>query len=272
MQIHLLETGTLITKGSDMFCGLGNVDWQQHYPAINANKAKWAMRSLLIQNDNMNLLIDTGPGLKLGNETLQEYGIEDTNALELSLNEFGISRNEITHVILTHLHFDHCGGNTIFNANGTIEATFPYATYYASKTQIAYALNPLETDKESYRRADFMPLLECNSLLAIEHHQDVFPFINFLEVNGHTPGQLVPIINNDEQSHVFAADLLPSAAHVPEQHIMAYDIAPDLSRIEKAQFLAIAAKENYRVYLQHDIRFGLVTISKTGSSYIYKVL
>jgi len=255
MRIKLLDTGSLTTEGREMFCGLKEVSWQEYYPVENNGRAKWAIRSLLIVHGDQRILIDTGLGTKMDRATCKQYEINDDYLLPKILLKNGIRTEEITHVILTHLHFDHCGGNTHIDENGQVIPTFNKAKYYCSKTQLNYALNPEPGDAESYRQDDFLPLMNSGILHFIEDSVNDFPFMEFRKVNGHTPGQIIPIIKLENDFFAFAADLLPSAAHIPDDHIMAYDMNPALSRQEKLEFIQESVDRKYTILLQHDFRY-----------------
>ncbi|MCF8374266.1 MAG: MBL fold metallo-hydrolase [Bacteroidales bacterium] len=252
MKIHILEAGTLLTTGSDMFCGLGETNWQKHYTPNKNGLCQWTMRCLLIIDEDRKILIDTGPGTKLSQNVLEEYQISGTEKLEESLCARGVSFEDITHVILTHLHFDHCGGSTHIDKHGQLVSSFPNAHFFISKKQWDYAQDPIESDKESFHEADFLALQKLNKITFVETGQEILPSISVRFVDGHTPGQMIPFIKNGNETVVFAADLLPSSAHLPENNSMAYDLDPYLSKKEKRAFLKEASEQNYRIIFQHD--------------------
>lgn len=266
MKIHILETGTLMTTGTNMFCGLGETNWQKHYPPSKNGLCKWAMRCLLIIDEDRKILIDTGPGIKLSQKVLDDYHISGTEKLEEYCLAKGLSFEDITHVILTHLHFDHCGGSTRLDKKGQLVSSFPNAHYFISKKQWDYAKKPIESDKESFHEDDFLPLQKFNKITFIEQEHEILSSISVRFVDGHSPGQLIPFIKNGNETVVFAADLLPSSAHLPENNIMTYDLDPNLSKKEKMAFLEEAFEQNYHIIFQHDkdVESGLI-VRKEGT-------
>ncbi|MEA3445027.1 MAG: MBL fold metallo-hydrolase [Bacteroidota bacterium] len=262
MEIHILEAGTFMTRGEEMFCGLENVDWQKHYAPEKNGLCLWAMRCLLIIDEDRKILIDTGPGTKLNQQTIDDYHIAGTHLLEKAMAEKNIAFDDISHVILSHLHFDHCGGSTIVSDNGEIVPAFRNAKIFISKKQWNYALSPVESDKESYRKIDFIPLKKSNRIIFVEHEHEILPNISVKFVDGHTPGQMIPFIKRKKETIVFAADLLPSAAHIEKNYIMSYDLSPQKSNREKRAFLNEAVKNNYKIIFQHDKEVYSSSLSK----------
>ncbi len=252
MDVHILESGTFMTKGEDMFCGLSKVNWQKYYPPEKNGLCKWVMRCLLIIDEERKILIDTGPGTKLSPQIIEQYHLSGTDQLAESLHMSGLSLNDITHVVLTHLHFDHCGGSTKLNSNGDLVPTFRNAQYYVGKKQWDYAQNPFEKDIDSYFLDDFLPLKKQGRLCFVKQEGEILPGISVRIVNGHSPGQLIPFIQSGQEQIVFAADLLPSTAHIRKNYVMSYDLYPEISCHEKEIFIQEAIKNNSTIIFQHD--------------------
>lgn len=254
MQLFPIETGNLKLDGGAMFGVVPKVLWNKVYPADENNLCNWAMRCLLIVDGDRKILIDNGIGEKQEENWLKHYYLNGDETLESSLENAGVSFDEITDVILTHMHFDHCGGSVKWNDDKTdFELTFPYATYWTSKQQYDWATNPNRREKASFLRENISPIEESGRLNLIEKEGEYIPNIEFILYNGHTEGQLIPHINVDGKTVVFMADLMPSSAHIPMPWIMAYDTRPLITLQDKERFYSEAIKNDYILFFQHDI-------------------
>ena len=207
------------------------------------------------------ILIDTGMGDKQDAKFLSHYHPHETVALNDALHQLNFSANDITDVLLTHLHFDHVGG-AVQKENETFKLTFPNATYWVSEPQWELALNPNKREKASFLKENILPLQQSGQLKLISlpafksgsNLQEIHfsPNITCFIVNGHTQGMLIPKINLNGRALVFMADLLPSVAHIPLPYVMGYDMQPLITLAEKELFLNEAVKNNYTLFFEHD--------------------
>ena len=176
------------------------------------------------------------------------------DGLEGALKKHGYSLEDITDMVLTHLHADHCGGGVKYNEDKTeFEMVFKNAKYWVSKPHWEWAMNPNKQEGAAFMEENLMPMLESGQLNFIEKNTELYPGINLRLFNGHTIGQIIPFINSGDQTYVFMADLMPSTAHIPLVWNMAYDVRPMDMLQEKEDFLMEAAKNNYILIFQHDI-------------------
>jgi glyoxylase-like metal-dependent hydrolase (beta-lactamase superfamily II) len=267
MEYLILSNGSFITTGEEMFAGIAGSDWPSYYPVMSDGNCKWVMRSLFLQSGERRILIDTGPGDKLSPSLIRSYGMANLRLPTDLLRENGVDPATVTDVILTHLHFDHCGGTTIISSHGLPVPSFSNAMHHISRKQWDYAHNPEIHDQESYLKDDFR-ILENHKINLIEKEGALFPGFNIRFYDGHTPGQMIPFIKMDGYTLVFAADLLPSAAHIREGFVMSYDLNPGKSEQEKNLFLEEAATNEYRIVFQHDIGIEQGIIAREGDRFV----
>ncbi len=261
MQLYSIETGNMKIDGGVMFGVVPKAIWQKLYPADNQNLSNWALRCLLVETDNKKILIDTGLGNKLSANFLKHYHPNGEASLISSLQKNGFSPEDITDVIITHLHFDHVGGATKFDANNNIVPSFPNATYHISKSQWDNALNPNTREADAFFTEDFMPLQKHNVLNLISEETQLTQDITLKIYDGHTQGQIIPYINYKGRTLVYVADLFPSTAHIPMQYIMSYDIAPLQTLKDKQRFFT--ETQNPVLFFEHDIYTECCTLKQT---------
>jgi len=264
MNLFPIETGNLKLDGGAMFGVVPKVLWQKQYPADENNLCNWAMRCLLIEDDNRLILIDNGIGDKQDHSFLKHYFLNGDDTLEGSLARFGFKPEDITDMVLTHLHFDHCGGSIKYNDDSTaFELTFPNATYWVSKAQYEWATNPNHRESASFLKENIFPIEESGHLKLIEEEGEILPNISIRIFNGHTEGQLIPLINYHGRTIAFMADLLPAATHIPMPWIMAYDTKPLLTLDDKARFYHEAVPGDFVLFFEHDLYNECCTLQDT---------
>lgn len=254
MKLIPIETGNLKLDGGAMFGVVPKVLWQKLYPADENNLCNWAMRCLLVVDGDRRILIDNGIGNKQDENWLKHYYLNGDATLENSLAEAGFKPEDITDMVITHMHFDHCGGSVNYNADKSgFELAFPNATYWTSKQQFDWATNPNRREEASFLKENILPIQESGKLKLIEEEGEYIPNITFKLYNGHTEGQVIPHINYNGKTVVFMADLMPSSAHIPMPWIMAYDTRPLDTLKDKERFYAEAVPNDYILFLEHDL-------------------
>ncbi len=264
MKLYPIETGNLKLDGGAMFGVVPKVMWQKAYPADENNLCNWAMRCLLVVDGNRHILIDNGIGNKQNEKWLKHYYLNGDNTLESSLTKINETPADITDVILTHMHFDHCGGSIKWNNDKSgYKLAFPNATYWVSQKQYEWATNPNRREKASFLKENIMPLKESGKLKLVDAEGEFIPNIKFVMYNGHTDGQIIPHINVNGNTVVFMADLLPSTAHIPMPWIMAYDTRPLLTLKDKERFFKNAISNNYILFFEHDFYNEACTLQNT---------
>ncbi len=264
MKLYSIETGNFKLDGGAMFGVVPKVIWQKIYPADENNLCNWAMRSLLIVDGDRKILIDNGIGDKQEEKFFKHYYLNGDDTLEKSLSKYGFTPNDITDVVLSHLHFDHCGGGVKYNEDKTrLELVFKNATYWISEQQWNWANNPNRRERASFLKKNILPMQETGNLRLIKKSTEIFPNFYVELFYGHTEGQVIPFIKVNEQTLVFMADLLPSTAHIPLPYVMSYDIYPLISINEKEKFLKEAVKNNYILFFEHDLYNECCTVCNT---------
>ena len=264
MQLHSINTGNLKLDGGAMFGVVPKVIWGKLYPSDENNLCNWSMRCLLVETDDRKILIDCGIGDKQNEKFFANYYLNGDDRLDKSLAEIGLGVDDITDVILTHLHFDHCGGAVRWNEDRTdYLPTFRNATYIASKAQWDWATHPNNREKASFLKENILPIMEKGRIKLVDSDCDLFPGISVRIFNGHTDGQVIPFVTYKEKTIVFMADLLPSSAHIPLPYVMSYDTRPLITLKEKEAFMNEAAKNGYILFLEHDLYRECCTVQET---------
>jgi glyoxylase-like metal-dependent hydrolase (beta-lactamase superfamily II) len=268
MKLHSINTGYFKLDGGAMFGVVPKVLWQKTNPAEENNLCNWAMRSLLIEDGDRLMLIDTGIGNKQSEKFFSHFYLHGEDSLDGNLKKLGFNREDITDVFLTHLHFDHCGGAIEYNSTkDCFEPAFKNATYWSNELHWQWATQPNPREKASFLAENILPIQESGQLQFIERKENftknVFPNMDILFVDGHTESMMIPHIQYQGKEIIFMADLLPSVGHIPLPYVMGYDTRPLITLKEKDLFLRNSARENTYLFLQHDAVNEMCTLEKT---------
>ena len=266
-KLSIIESGSFGLDGGAMFGIIPKPLWQRTNLADDANRVRLATRNLLLESDTRKILIDTGMGSKWDEKSKNIYAIDEKHSLSSALSEKGLKPDDITDVILTHLHFDHTGGSTIL-VNGKLEPAFPNANYFVQKQNFDWARNPSDRDKGSYIKDNFLPLYEEGVLNFIIGNAEFDDEIKMIVINGHTFGQQMVKISNGSDTFLFCSDLMPFVSHIPLPYIMGYDLQPLVTLEEKKKYLKLALDENWKLFFGHDAEFAFATVKKFGEGYL----
>ncbi len=255
MKLTTILTGYFKLDGGAMFGVVPKRMWQKMNPPDADNMCTWAMRALLVETADRRILIDTGIGNKQDEKFRSHFLPEQTGLLFTSLQQAGYSPTDITDVLLTHLHFDHCGGALWKDeTSGEIVPSFPNAIYWTNEIHYRWASAPNAREKASFLAENFQPLREWGLLRFVEVRPDVelYPGFRVRFAYGHTEAMMLPILDTGRRTVVYCADLVPSRWHVGLPYVMAYDVRPLVTLEEKAQLLAEAAQKGHLLFLEHD--------------------
>jgi glyoxylase-like metal-dependent hydrolase (beta-lactamase superfamily II) len=265
MKIYPVQTGNFKLDGGAMFGVVPKVIWQKTNPADSNNMIEMGMRSLLIEDGQRLILIDTGMGNKQSDKFFGYYYQFGNFSLDTSLASFGFHRDDITDVFLTHLHFDHCGGSIQWNKDKTgYEPAFKNANFWSNQEHWNWAVHPNPREKASFLKENILPIQESGQLRFITENPLQQVGFDVLKMDGHTEKQMLPKISYQGKTIVFVADLLPTIGHIPVPYVMGYDTRPLLTIKEKEAFLAEAADNQYFLFLEHDAYSEICTVQHTS--------
>ena len=262
MRLYAIETGHFKLDGGAMFGVVPKTLWERTNPADQMNRIKMAARSLLIEDGKRLILIDTGLGNKQSEKFFSHYALWGHFDLNSSLKKAGFHSDDITDVVFTHLHFDHCGGAIVRNKKGFYEPAFKNARFWSHKDHWQWAKEPNVREAASFLPENILPIEESGQLNFVENAMTELGF-DVLLMDGHTEKQLLPVIQYKGKTIVFAADLIPTAGHLPVPYVMGYDTRPLLTLSEKKGFLSTAVKEDYLLFLEHDAENELISLKNT---------
>jgi len=265
-KLSSIESGFFGLDGGAMFGIIPKPLWQKTNPSDEANRIKLSTRHLLLESDSKKIIIDTGMGDKWDEKSKNIYTVDDKFSMKSALESKGLTSNDITDVILTHLHFDHTGGSTLSH-DGKLEPTFPNANYYVQKQNYDWAIRPSDRDKGSYLKENFHPLFEEGVLNFIIGNSKFDDEIEFIVINGHTFGQQMVKISDGNNTFLFSADLIPTASHIPLSYIMGYDIQPLITLEEKKKHLKMAVDEDWKLFFGHDPEIAFASVKKLDKGY-----
>lgn len=252
-KINVIEMTTFALDGGAMFGVIPKPLWERTYtPADEKNRINMTTRLVLLEGNGKKILIDTGIGNKFDDKFGEIYKVnrEESN-VERALKSYGYNPDDITDVILTHLHFDHVGGATKLE-NGELIPTFKNAEYYVQQDQYKWALNPTPKDRASFIPDNYVPLLNHNRLNLIGGEGTLFPNIDVIPINGHTKAMQMVKIYDDKETLLYITDLCPTSAHILAPYFMGYDNFPLTVLEEKQIYLPVAYEDNWTIFFEHD--------------------
>jgi len=269
MTLYPIETGNFKLDGGAMFGVVPQSIWQRTNPADHNNMIDIAARSLLIEEGNRLILIDTGLGSKQSEKFFSYYYQWGDFSLDTSLAKFGFHRDDITDVFMTHLHFDHCGGCIQWNRDRSgYEPAFKNATFWTNENHWQWATKPNVREKASFLKENLLPMQESGQLNFVTRGDSAFQETSELElgihfVDGHTEKQMLPQITYKDKTLVFVADLVPTVGHIPVPYVMGYDTRPLLTLLEKDIFMKNAVEKGYYLFFEHDAHNEICSLKQT---------
>ena len=268
MKILTIDTGYFYADGGAMFGAIPKSSWSRRYPSNAQNGCVLAMRSLLIEADGRIILVDNGAGYK-HLKALSYYQFFDLQDLHEALRKRGIEPTDVTDMVFTHLHFDHCGYTTLQDPQSdTLRLAFPNANHWVSRRQWENFRQPHPLEQGSYFPED-MELVESSGRLRLveEEEMALTPHVRFRLFDGHTPGQIALYCDLPERTYLFAGDVIPLAAHLSLAWISAYDDAPLRSYEAKERMLAEAVAHKQAIIYCHDAHTCCSTVKRINHFY-----
>jgi glyoxylase-like metal-dependent hydrolase (beta-lactamase superfamily II) len=252
--------GRFKLDGGAMFGVVPKTFWEKYHPSDEHNRIGLDLRCLLADDGERRILVDTGIGDRWDDKKMGIFAIERRpNQLVAELAEAGLTRESVTDVVLTHLHFDHAGGALRQGENG-LEPVFPSARHWVQKRQWDWASRPSERDRASFRAEDFAALADRGDLQLVDGAQEIMPGVRVIPISGHTPGQQMVEFETGRGSIVYCGDLIPFLSHIHVPWIMGFDLNPLLTVTEKKQFLTRAAEDRIVLVFEHDLENEAATV------------
>lgn len=262
MKLHSLDTEFFKLDGGAMFGVVPKVLWQRTNPADANNLCTFTNRLLLIEEGSRLTLIDTGLGDKQSEKFFSHYYIHGDDNLDKSLQAKGFHRDDITDVILTHLHFDHCGGAVVREGEKLVPA-FKNARFWSNKKHWQWAVEPNAREKASFLKENILPLEESGQLNFIKEGEDYDAGIKIRLAHGHTESMMMPQIDYKGHTLLYISDLLPTVGHIPLPYVMSYDTRPLLTLDERKAYWQEIVDKEYIVFLEHDPQHECCTLQMT---------
>lgn len=249
-----ISDGSFLLDGGTMFGVVPRVLWEKIYKPDELNRLEIPLNCLLVKKAGVNILIDTGLGNKLDEKFRSLYCVRQENNLLDGIKECGLKPEDINYVVNTHLHFDHCGWNTIVapSDQNSYIPTFPKATYIIQKEEWYDATHPNERTRASYFKENFLPLEKSDKLTLIEGEYEIVPGVKVVNTIGHTKGHQSVIIESKGNKALYCGDFMPTSAHIRIPYLTSFDLYPmDLVELKK-RLLRQIIDEHWLLIFEHD--------------------
>ena len=259
IEVRFLDGGAFGLDGGAMFGVVPKVLWEKKSPPDANNRIRMRANSLLVRAEKKTILVETGNGTKMDAKLRSIYNVQDGDPLTESITAAGVSADQIDLVINTHLHFDHCGGNTRVHQNRVVP-TFRRARYVVQRAELEHAMNPTERDRASYLPENFSAISKEGRWDLVDGDKEIFPGISVARIPGHNANIQAVVISGGGKTLAFVADLLPTRHHVSLPWIMAYDLFPLQTLETKRRWLAQMVAENWIVVFGHDSDIPAATL------------
>jgi len=250
-ELDLISDGTFRLDGGAMFGVVPKIFWERKLSPDQTNRIKLGLNCLLVRGNGKTILIDTGCGFKYSSKEFEIYGIEHERTVFDDLARLEVAPADIDLVLNTHLHFDHCGGNTVCTAEGLVPA-FPNATYVVQRQEFEDASHPSERNRASYLEQNWIPLVDRGQLELLEGNHTICEGIECIPTPGHTLGHQSVKIQSGGETLFFLGDLCPTSAHVPLPWIMSYDLYPATTLETRKEVYRQAVTEGWTLFFEHD--------------------
>jgi glyoxylase-like metal-dependent hydrolase (beta-lactamase superfamily II) len=262
MNLYTIDTGFFKLDGGAMFGVVPQSIWQKTNPADERNLCTWATRLLLIEDGKNLILIDTALGDKQDDKFFGHYFRHGDATIDSSLGKYGFHRDDVTDVILTHLHFDHCGGAVVRDGE-RLSPAFKNARFWSNEKHWHWALNPNPREKASFLKENIMPIQESGQLHFVADGDGFSEHIALRYAYGHTEAMMLPQITYKGKTILYMADLLPSVGHIPLPYVMSYDVRPLTTMEERQHYWEEIVDNEYILFLEHDPVHPCCTLQRT---------
>ncbi len=269
-EIFGLSDGSFYLDGGAMFGVVPKVLWERKCPADKRNRIKLGLNCFLIKTQAARILLETGLGPKLTGKFTDIFNVQRQPDLFSSLREAGFAPEDVDFVVNTHLHFDHCGGNTYLDDRRETRPTFSKAKYIIQKGEWEAALSPEERDRPSYLQENFVPLEKHGVLELIDGDLELVPGVEIIVVPGHTARHQCLRVRSRGEVLFFPGDLIPMSAHIGVPYVMSYDLYPLETMRNKRKYYELSLRENWLFGLDHDTHHHFGRIRRAGEKYEFE--
>ena len=267
-----LRDGFFFLDGGAMFGVVPKTLWQRKCPADSQNRIKMGLNSMLVKTPSALVLVETGIGSKLDRKLSGIYCVERDPGLLGALAGLGFKPEDIDFVINTHLHFDHCGGNTVLDENGAAVPAFPRARYIIQKGEWEWAMNPHDRERGSYQPDNFRPLADFGLLDLVDGDAEVTPGVDVRLAPGHTERHQCVRVRSGGKTLVYLGDLVPTSAHIGLAYGMSYDLNPLENLETKRKLYDQAISEDWILAFVHDPVHYFGRVKKDNRKYAFAPL
>jgi glyoxylase-like metal-dependent hydrolase (beta-lactamase superfamily II) len=271
-EIYPVTDGKFRLDGGAMFGVVPKVLWEKCCPADEKNRIQLGLNCLLIRAHGKNILVDTGLGSKVDPKFQDRFAVERRPPLDDSLKKVGLAVEDVHMVINTHLHFDHCGGNT-HRENGQVVPAFPKAKYFVQRGEYEDAVRANERTRASYLKENFTPVAHVNLWEFLDGETEVVPGVSVVVTGGHTAHHQAVKIHSEGKTALYLGDLIPTVSHLPLPYVMGYDLYPLQTLEAKRGILDRAFEEKWLLVFEHDpkVQMGYVKKDVEGKYYLEEV-
>jgi glyoxylase-like metal-dependent hydrolase (beta-lactamase superfamily II) len=252
LEFHMISAGHVRLDGGAMFGVIPRPMWEQKMPPDARNRITLSMNSLLVYAGGKRILVETGAGDKMNTKFREIYGL-DGPFLDDGLGKLGLRSTDIDMVVNTHLHFDHCGGNTRVEKGKVIPA-FPNARYVVHRGEYEHAMNPTERDRASYIPDNYVAVEAAGQFSLLENDTEIVPGVELVRLPGHTANMFGLKLTGGGRTAFLFGDLVPTTAHLPLPWIMGYDLYPMTTLENKKRWIPEVVREGWLALFAHDDR------------------
>ena len=264
MKIDLFNIANFKVDGGAMFGVVPKALWSRVYKPDENNLIVLTLRSLIVETNGHVVLVDTGWGDKQDEKFFRHVYLHNGEGLPGGLRNRGYEPEDITDVVLTHLHADHCGGGVVKSKSGTgYELTFPDAIYHVSRTQWEWAMKNNPREEDAFLEENILPIMQSGRLSLVDEECELFEGFSVRIYYGHTPGLMIPVIRYHDKTLIYTGDLIPTVAHLPLIWNMSYDIESLKTIDEKSHLLEEVLADGYILVFQHDEFVECCTLEMT---------
>ena len=263
MKLSLFNITNFRVDGGAMFGVIPKALWSRQVNSDELNTIELSLTSMVIETDGRVIIVDSGWGDKQNEKFFRHAYLHGGSGLTGGLAECGYNPGDITDVIITHLHADHCGGCFVNAPGGGTAPLFPNAAYHISRAQWEWANESNLREEDAFLPENIVPFGESGRLNLIEEPGELFPGVELRICYGHTPGLLVPVISYRGKKVIYTGDLIPTMAHIPLLWNMAYDLLPLVTIAEKQEILDEALRNDHLLVFQHDPHYECCSLTET---------